>query len=84
MRILINKHNNDKFKFKQLFLLQSGIIPLSFLPTSGLFCKDATHISIELIKSFGEKIKTQRRSINYNNDYGWILKFNALITVAAR
>ena len=44
MRILINKQNNDKFKFKQLFLLQSGIIPLSFLPTSGLFSKDATHI----------------------------------------
>ena len=28
MRILINKQNNDKFKFKQLCLLQSGIIPL--------------------------------------------------------
>ena len=46
MRILINKQNNDKFKFKKKFLLQSGIIPLSFLPTSGLFCKDATHIYI--------------------------------------
>ena len=46
MSILINKQNNDKFKLKQLFLLQSGIIPLSFLPTSGLFCKDATHIDI--------------------------------------
>ena len=44
MRILINKQNNDKFKFKKMFILQSGIIPLSFLPTSGLFCKDATHI----------------------------------------
>ena len=43
MSILINKQNNDKFKFKQMFLLQSGIIPLSFLPTSVLFCKDATH-----------------------------------------
>ena len=29
-----------------MFLLQSGIIPLSFLPTSGLFCKDATHIVV--------------------------------------
>ena len=27
-----------------MFLLQSGVIPLSFLPTSGLFCKDATHM----------------------------------------
>ena len=44
MNILINKQNNDKFKLKTLFSLQSGIIPLSFLPTSGLFCKDATHI----------------------------------------
>ena len=44
MRILINKQNNDKFELKKMFLLQSGIIPLSFLPTSGLFCKDATHI----------------------------------------
>ena len=44
MRILINKQNNDKFKFKKLFILQSGIIPLSFLPTIGLFCKDTTHI----------------------------------------
>ena len=44
MSILINKQNNDKLKFKNLFSLQSGIIPLSFLPTSGLFCKDATHI----------------------------------------
>ena len=44
MRIIINKQNNDKLKSKKMFLLQSGIIPLSFLPTSGLFCKDATHI----------------------------------------
>ena len=41
MRILINKQNNEKFLKK---ILQSRIIPLSFLPTSGLFCKDATHI----------------------------------------
>ena len=46
MRILINKQNNDKFKFKKKFLLQSQIIPLSFLPTSGLFYKDATHYYI--------------------------------------
>ena len=46
MRILINEQNNDKFKFKKLFLLQLGIIPLSFLPTSGLFCQDATHLLI--------------------------------------
>ena len=44
LRIVINKHDNHKFKFKKLFLLQSRIIPHSFLPTSGLFCKDATHI----------------------------------------
>ena len=44
--ILINKKNNDKFKFKKMFLLQSAIIPLSFLPTSGLFCKDATHMQL--------------------------------------
>ena len=44
MTILINKQNNGKFKLKKKFLLQSGIIPLSFLPTSGLFCKDATHM----------------------------------------
>ena len=44
MRILINQKNNDKFKLKKKFLLQSVIIPLLFLPTSGLFCKDATHI----------------------------------------
>ena len=30
-----------------MFLLQSGIIPLSFLPTSGLFCKDATHMHVK-------------------------------------
>ena len=29
---------------KKMFLLQSGIIPLSFLPTSGLFCKDGTQL----------------------------------------
>ena len=46
MSILINKQNNDKFKFKKMFLLQSEIIPLSFLPTGGLFCKDATHINL--------------------------------------
>ena len=46
MRILIINQNNDKLKFKQVFLLQSGIKPLSFLPTSGLFCKDATHMLI--------------------------------------
>ena len=45
MRILINKENNDKFKFKKMFLLHSGIIPPSFLPTSRLFCKDATYIT---------------------------------------
>ena len=33
--------------FKNCFLIQSRIIPLSFLPTSGLFCKDATHIESE-------------------------------------
>ena len=27
-------------------LLRSWIIPLSFLPTSGLFCEDAAHIYI--------------------------------------
>ena len=32
------------------FLLQSGIIPLSFLPTSGLFCKDATQIPVNIIE----------------------------------
>ena len=42
MRILINKLNNDKFKFKK-FLLQSGSIPEDG-QKSGLFCKDATHI----------------------------------------
>ena len=42
--ILINKQNNEKFKLKKYFLLKLGIIPLSFLSTSGLFCKDATHI----------------------------------------
>ena len=31
------------FKKSFLYILQSGIIPLSFLPTNGLFCKDATH-----------------------------------------
>ena len=41
--ILINKQNNDILK-KIKFLLQSGFIPVSFLPTSGLFCKDATQI----------------------------------------
>ena len=44
MKILINKQN-DKLKFKKLFLFQSGIIPLSFLPTSGLLCNDATHMN---------------------------------------
>ena len=47
MNILINKQNNDKLKFKKLFSLQSRIIPLSFLPTRGLFCKDAAHIIAE-------------------------------------
>ena len=32
-----------KFKLKKYVLLQSGIISRSFLPTSRLFCKDATH-----------------------------------------
>ena len=41
--MLINKQNNDKLKFLTLFLLQSGIIPLSFLPTSGLFCKEGCY-----------------------------------------
>ena len=36
---------------KKKFILQSGIIPLSFLPTSGLFCKDAIHIYINLINN---------------------------------
>ena len=31
---------------KFFFLLQSGIIPPSFQPTSELFCKDDTHIGI--------------------------------------
>ena len=39
-----------------MFLLQSGIIPLTFLPTSGLFSKDATHI-YKYIKQ--ERIKSQ-------------------------
>ena len=57
MRILINKQNNDKFKLKKMFLLQSGIISLSFLPTSGLFCKDATHmLLIVLLKKNGNMI----------------------------
>ena len=47
MRILINKQNNDKLTLKKMFLLQSGIIPLSFLPTSGLFCKDDTQIFLK-------------------------------------
>ena len=36
---------------KPYFLLQSAIIPLSFLPTSRLFCKDATHIDCTIIKT---------------------------------
>ena len=52
MRILINKQNNDKFKFKKMFILQSGIIPLSVLPTSGLFSKDATHIVFVLFSAY--------------------------------
>ena len=47
MRIIINKKNNDKFELK-MFLLESGIIPFSFLPTSGLFCKDATYTYVLL------------------------------------
>ena len=37
MSILINKQNNDKVKCKKYCSLKLGIIPLSFLPTSGLF-----------------------------------------------
>ena len=47
--VAINKQNNDKFQLKTL-LLQSGIIPLLFLPTNGLVCKDATHIYIHILK----------------------------------
>ena len=50
--MLINKQNNGKFKLQKLVLLQSGIIPLSFLPTSGLFCKDATPTFIIIIIIF--------------------------------
>ena len=50
MKILINKQNNDKFKLGKLFLLPSGIIPLSFLPTSGLFCYDVTQISFSILQ----------------------------------
>ena len=32
------------FNLKKILLIQSGIIALSFLPTSGLFCKEATQI----------------------------------------
>ena len=39
MSILINKMSNDKFLYIY-FLLQSGIIPLSFLPTSGILTCD--------------------------------------------
>ena len=31
----------------KMFLLQSGIIPLLFLLTNKLFCKDATHMSCQ-------------------------------------
>ena len=32
-----------------------GIIPLSFLPTSGLICKDATHmVTVDYVSSFYE------------------------------
>ena len=49
MSILINKQK------KQNFLLKSEIIPLLFLPTNGLFCKDATHISYMCIRTLGLK-----------------------------
>ena len=42
MSTLINKQNIER-KLKNL-LLQSGILPLLFLPTNGLFCRDVTHI----------------------------------------
>ena len=45
MSILINKHNNDKLQY--FLILQSGILLFSFLPTSGLFCKDATQLYLK-------------------------------------
>ena len=41
---IVDTQNNDKYKFEKYFLLQSGIIPHSFMLTNGLFCKDATHL----------------------------------------
>ena len=35
--------------FKNSFKLKSGIIPLSFLPTSIMFCKDAIHIFLFVV-----------------------------------
>ena len=58
MRRRINKQNNDKFKFKKKVLLQSGIIPLSFLLTSGLFCKHATQMKSHNIFERLEKVES--------------------------
>ena len=45
---------------KIILLFQSRITPLSKMPTSGLFCKDATHIII---------IINRDHNINNNNIY---------------
>ena len=44
MRILINKQNNEILKKKKKFL-NCELYHL-FLPTSRLFCEDATHIVV--------------------------------------
>ena len=47
MRILINKQNNDKLKKKYVYTSIGELYHFHFFPTSGLFCKDATHILIK-------------------------------------
>ena len=73
-----------------MFLLQSGIIPLSFLPTSGLFCKDATHILYNILYITGDFIVTVLPHIKSSldpQDFKYIFSssfFTLLITKPTR
>ena len=58
------------------YILQSGIVPLSFLPTCGLFCTDATHLHISIVSrhlATRGNNKIRRIPPPHTSSYAWIL-----------